>query len=52
MNDKELKSAAKAAKNAYHKAWRAANRDKVKEYNQRYWENRIKKIVAKEDNNA
>lgn len=29
---------ANEAKNAYLRAWRAKNRERVKEYNRRYWE--------------
>lgn len=34
---KNLENQARAARNAYARAWRAANRDKVKQYNQNYW---------------
>lgn len=33
----EMNNQARAARNAYARAWRAANRDKVKQYNQNYW---------------
>ena len=39
MDKVEVDAAVKAAKKEYYKAWRAANREKVKEYNLRYWEN-------------
>ncbi len=29
---------AKKARRAYANAWRAANKDRVREYNKRYWE--------------
>ena len=36
--NKEQKTfSANEAKNAYLRAWRAKNREKVKEYNRRYW---------------
>lgn len=35
---------AKAAKKAYHKEWRARNKDKIKEYNRRYWEKQAAKM--------
>jgi hypothetical protein len=38
MPNIELSEAAKAARRAYHKEWRAKNKDKVKERNRRYWE--------------
>ena len=33
----EIVYQARAARNAYARAWRARNRDKVKQYNQNYW---------------
>lgn len=33
-----LSEAARQARNAAAKAWRAKNKDKVREYNRRYWE--------------
>ena len=33
----EIVNQARAARNAYARAWRARNRDKVKQYNQNYW---------------
>lgn len=38
MNDK-----AKEARNKYMREWRAKNKDKVKEIQDRYWENKLKK---------
>ncbi|KFN06428.1 hypothetical protein [Bacillus clarus] len=38
------KCSAKEAKNAYLRKWRAANRDKVKQYNDRYWEKKAKEM--------
>ena len=32
---------AKDARRAYLRAWRASNKDKVREYNRRYWERRV-----------
>lgn len=34
----EMNNQARAARNAYARAWRAANRDKVKQYNETYWQ--------------
>lgn len=34
----ELNEAAKEAKREYQRKWRAANRDKVRQHNQNYWE--------------
>lgn len=47
MNEK-----AKEARRAYTNAWRAANRDKVREYNNRYWERKaeqMKQAAGKQD---
>lgn len=33
-----LANQAREARNAYARAWRAANRDKVKQYNETYWQ--------------
>ena len=30
----------RAARNAYQRAWNAKNRDKIREYNTRYWARR------------
>lgn len=43
--------AANEARRAYMKAWRAANKDKVKEHNRRYWERRAGKMAEKEGEN-
>lgn len=40
---------ARQARNAYHRAWRANHREKVREINQRYWLNRAKKEETKND---
>lgn len=40
--------AATEARRAYMKAWRAANKDKVKEHNRRYWERKAAKMAEKE----
>ena len=34
---------ARQARNAYHREWRAKNKEKVKEINARYWANRAAK---------
>ena len=41
-------NAATEARRAYMKAWRAANKDKVKEHNRRYWERKAAKMADKE----
>lgn len=45
MND-EKKKAAADARNAYARKWRAANKDKVRASNQRYWMRRAEKEAA------
>ena len=35
---------AKKARRAYANAWRAANKDKVREYNQRYWKRKAEQM--------
>lgn len=37
-----LSEAARQARNAAAKVWRAKNKDKVREYNRRYWEKKAK----------
>lgn len=34
----------KEARNLYLRKWRAANRDKVKQYDNRYWEKKAKEM--------
>lgn len=49
MNDKNathttgMSDAAKEARRAYHKAWRAKNKDRVREYNANYWAKRAER---------
>ncbi|EHK2357035.1 hypothetical protein ACSXDI_06170 [Clostridium perfringens] len=45
MNDK-----AREERNAYMRAWRKKNRDRVKEYNSSYWE-RKSKLIGKRNSN-
>lgn len=37
-----MNEAARKAVNAYNRKWRAENKDRVKEYNRRYWEKKAK----------
>ena len=47
--NKEQKTfSANEAKNAYLRAWRAKNREKVKEYNRRYWLRFVEKQQQRE----
>lgn len=36
------------ARRAYQKQWRAQNKDKVRRYNQRYWERRAEREASSE----
>lgn len=38
LTAEELKEAARLARNAYMSQWKRKNRDKVRGYNQRYWQ--------------
>lgn len=44
MNEK-----GKEARRAYANAWRAANKDKVREYNARYWERKAEQMKKAAD---
>ena len=41
---------AKEARRAYSNAWRAANKDRVREYNQRYWKRKAEQMQKKSCN--
>lgn len=32
------------ARRAYYRAWRAANKDKVRQYNERYWQRKAARM--------
>lgn len=56
MNEKERRAAAEA-RNAYARRWRAANRDKVRANNERYWLRKAEQGMPREsaerkENNA
>ncbi len=36
---------------AYHREWRAKNKDKVKAYNQKFWERRAEKVRKEQQTN-
>lgn len=38
------------ARRAYYKQWRAKNKDKVRDYNRRFWEKQAEKQNAKNKN--
>ena len=46
LTAEELKEAARLARNAYMSQWKRKNRDKVRGYNQRYWQRRAEKAMA------
>lgn len=51
MNEIEnLEEVARQIKNQKAKEWRDNNKDKVKEINRRYWLNKAKKQLEKEEN--
>lgn len=39
-----MENMARETYNEYMRNWRAKNKDRVKEYNKRYWENKSKKV--------
>lgn len=41
--------AIKEARKKYYKQWRAKNKERIKLINERYWLNRLKKELNKED---
>lgn len=46
--EKNIVTKADEARRAYFKKWRANNRDKIKEYNARYWEKQAEKMSKEE----
>lgn len=46
ISENELEKMAKDERNRYMRGWRAENRDKVKDYNRRYW---LKRAQAQEE---
>ena len=47
----KISDAALKAKREYFRAWRAANKDRTREYQKRYWEKKAKKEVKKSAEN-
>lgn len=43
MENKNFDKEVREAQREYFRAWRAANKDKVREHNRRYWEKRTLK---------
>jgi len=48
----QLSEAAKEARRAYRRKWAAANREKVREYQNRYWERIAKEALTGETVNG
>lgn len=44
MTDKAAK-----ARNEYRRKWAKANRDKIREYNERYWTKRVEREAAERE---
>lgn len=49
MATSELQEAARQERNRYAREWRAKNKDKVKANTARYWERRVKRILAERE---
>lgn len=43
MDNQKLDEAAKNERREYYRKWRAANKDKVRQHNRKYWEKRAMK---------
>lgn len=41
-----MDEAAKEARRAYNRAWRAKNKDRVREINARYWKKKAEQLAA------
>lgn len=52
MENKIFDEEVKAAQREYFKAWRAANKEKVREHNRRYWEKRALKRLQEQGGEA
>lgn len=44
--------AAVEARREYQRQWRAANRDRVRIHNQRYWSKKAKELISKNETTA
>ncbi len=44
MDNTTLEKKVKDARNEYFRNWRKKNKDKIKEYNNRYWEKKAKEL--------
>lgn len=43
-SNKQHSDMAAEARRAYYKRWRAANKDKVRQYNEAYWQRRAERM--------
>lgn len=44
MTNSQNTNKAAEARRAYYKRWRAANKDKVKQYNETYWQRKAERM--------
>lgn len=47
MENKSLSNAADDVKKQYYKRWRDNNKDKIKQYNTKYWQKKAENINSK-----
>ena len=47
MNKKQIEEEAIEQRRAYYRKWRKENRNKVREYNRRYWEHKAESALRK-----
>ncbi len=44
MSNTQKQITADEARRAYYRAWRAANKEKIKLYNEKYWERKAERL--------
>lgn len=49
MNTNELSEQAKKSRNDYYRQWRANNKDRIREYNARYWAKRAERMAQEQE---
>ena len=49
MTDAQIAEMVRAERLEYFRKWRAANKDKVKEANRKYWERKVAKRLQEEN---
>ena len=49
MSEKILSDQARAVRREYARAWRAQNKDRVRDCNRRYWEKKAKQMKENDD---